>query len=93
VTIEVTIHDGMLDLTPNGAGDKQLRCELWARFGKIYHQGSINEPVLGGTFEFKFKKCYKVQRATQQTILGHLRIEQLSRALIVVSRELIEPQC
>jgi hypothetical protein len=68
-----------------------LRRDLWARFGKICRQESINEPELGGTVEFKFKKHYKIQRATQQTTLGHLRIERLSRALSVVSRALIEP--
>lgn len=44
VTIEVNIHDGMLELRPNGVGDRHLRRNLWERFGKIYHQGSINEP-------------------------------------------------
>ena len=81
VTIEVTIHDGMLDLRPNGTGDRHLRHNLWARCGKIRHQGRINEPDFGGTVEFKFKMFYKLQGDTQQTTLGHLQIEQLSRAL------------
>lgn len=91
MTVEVTIHDGMLDLRPNGAGDGHLRHDLWARFGKIYHQSSFNEPDLGGTVEFKFKKCYKLQGAAQQTILGHLRIERLSRALFFLCQASIEP--
>ena len=37
VTIEVTIHDWMFDLRPNEVGDRHLRHNLWARFGKIYH--------------------------------------------------------
>ena len=37
VTIEVTIHDGMLDLRTNGMGGRHLRRDLWARFGKICH--------------------------------------------------------
>lgn len=91
VTVEVTIHDGMLDLRPNGVGDRQLRHDLWARFGKICCEGNINELDLGGTVEFKFKKCYKIQMVSQQTTLGHLRIQRLSRVLIVVSRALIKP--
>ena len=83
VIVEVTIHDGMLD--------RHLRHDLWERSGKICRQGSINEPDFGGAIEFKFKRHYKLQRATQQTTLGHLRIELLSRALIVVSWALIEP--
>jgi len=91
VTVEVAIHDGRLDLRPNGAGGRNLRCNLWARFEKICCQESINEPKLGGTVEFKFKKRYKTQRVAQQTTLGHLRIERLSRVLSIVSRALIEP--
>lgn len=96
VTVEVTIHNGMLDLRPNGAGGRHLRHDLWEIFGKIYHQGSINDPDLGGTVEFKFKRPYKLQRAAQQTTLGQLRIEQLyalhslSRALFDLYREFIE---
>ena len=37
VTAGVAIHDVMLDLRLNGVGDKNLRCNLWARFGKICH--------------------------------------------------------
>jgi len=81
----------MLDLRPNGVGGKHLRHDLWARFGKICHQGSINELDLGGAVEFKFKKHYKLQGAAQKTTLGHLRIELLGRALIVVCETLIEP--
>ena len=64
VTIEVTIHDGILDLRPNAVGGKHLRLDLWARFGKICCEGTINEPDLGGTVELKFKKHYKLQGAT-----------------------------
>ena len=85
VTIGVTIHDGMLDLRPNGVESRHLGCNLWARFGKIFCQESINEPKLGGMVEFEFKKNYKIQRATQQTTLGHFRIERLSETLSVVS--------
>ena len=62
VTIEVTIHNGMLDLRLNGAGGRHLRCNLWASFGKIFCQESINEIELEGTTKFKFKKRYKIQR-------------------------------
>jgi len=43
VTIRVIIHDVMLDLRPNVAGDRHLRHDLWERFGKICRQESINE--------------------------------------------------
>ncbi|MCY6488242.1 hypothetical protein, partial [Actinobacillus pleuropneumoniae] len=86
MTVEVTIHDGMLDLRPNGVGGRHLRCDLRARFGKICHQESINGPKLGGMVEFEFKRLYKTQRAAQQTTLGHLRIERLSRVLSIESR-------
>jgi len=97
VTVGVTIHDVMLELRPNGVGGRHLRHTLRARFGKICRQGSINEPVLGVTIEFKFKRCYKLQRDSQQTTLGHLRIELLctlhilSRALFDLCKALIEP--
>lgn len=91
MTVEVIIHDGMLDLRPNGAGDRHLRRDLWARFRKICRQGSINEPDLGRTVEFKFKKCYKLQGAAHETTLGHSQIERLSRALFVLCQALIEP--
>jgi len=91
VTIGVTVHDGMLNLRPNGAGGRHVRCDLCARFGKICHQKSTNGPKLGGMVEFKFKRHYKTQRAGQRTTLGHLRIERLSRALNIESRAIIEP--
>jgi len=64
VTIWVTIHDVMLDLRLEGVSDKHLRCDLWEIFGKICCEESINELDLGRTVEFKFKKRYKLQRAT-----------------------------
>jgi len=45
VTIGVTIHDEMSDLRPNGVGDGHLRHDLWARFGKICRQESIDGVV------------------------------------------------
>lgn len=33
------------------------------------------DKIWGGTVELKFKRHYKLQRAAQQTTLGHLRIE------------------
>ena len=69
VTVVVNIHDVMLDLRPNAAGGRHLRCALWERFGKICHQGSINGPNLGGTIEFKFKRAYKLQRTAQYKTL------------------------
>ena len=57
MTIIVTIHDVMLGLSPNGVGNRHLRNNLWARFGKIYCQGSINGLDLGGTIKFEFKRC------------------------------------
>lgn len=65
MSIGVTIHDVMLDFRPNRVGDRDLRFDLWVRFGKIYHQWSINELDLGGMVEFKFKRCYKLKRAAQ----------------------------
>ena len=56
VIVGVTIYDGMLNLRSNGVGDEHLRCDLWAIFWKICCQERINEPDLGGTVEFKFKK-------------------------------------
>lgn len=35
VTVDVTVHDGMSDLRPNGVGGEHLRHNLLARFGKI----------------------------------------------------------
>jgi len=75
VIVIVTIHNVMLGLRPNGVGGRHLRRTLWARFGIIYYQGSINGPDLEGTVEFEFKMNYKLQRDAQQTTLGHLRIE------------------
>lgn len=83
VTAGVTIHDVMLHLRPNGVGSRNLRRALWVRFGKIYHHESINEPNLGGTVELEFKRCYKLQRATQQKTLGHLWIELLYASCIL----------
>ena len=77
MTVIVTIHDVMLGLRPNEAGGRHLRQNLWAIFGKICCQGSINGPDLGGMIEFKFKRRYKLQRAAQQTTLGNFRIELL----------------
>jgi len=91
VTVEVNIHDWILNLRPNGVGSRHLRHDLWAIFWKISHQESINEPELGRMIKFKFKKCYKIQRAAQQKTLDHLQIERLSRALSVVSQVLINP--
>lgn len=80
MTVGVTIHNGMFDLRPNGVGDKKLRGELWARFGKIYCPESINGPKLGGMVEFEFERRYKTQRDSQKTTLSHFIIERLSRA-------------
>lgn len=63
MTIGVTIHDGMLDLRPNGEGCRHLRCDLWDRFGKICRQESINGSKLGGMVEFKFERHHKTQMA------------------------------
>lgn len=90
MTVEVTIHDGMLDLRPIGADGRHLRHDLWEIFRKICRQGSINKSDLGGTVEFKFEKHYKLQGAAKQTTLGNLRIELLSRPLFVLCRALIE---
>ena len=64
VIVEVTIHDGMLDLRPNGAGGRHLRRDLWARFGKIFRQDSIDGLKLWGTVKFEFKSRYKTPRAS-----------------------------
>lgn len=77
VTVIVTIHDVMLVLRSNGVGSRNLSQDFWDRFGKIYRQGSINEPDLWAMVEFKFKKRYELQRDAQQTTLGHLRNELL----------------
>ena len=55
--------------------ERHLRHTLWEIFGKICRQGSINGQDLAGTVEFKLKRRYKLQRATQQTTFVHLRIE------------------
>jgi len=89
--IEVTIHDGMLYLRPIGAGINHLRRDLWEKSGKICYQASINEPDLVGMVEFEFKNNYKIQRVAHQTMLGHLRIQRLSKALSFMSRAFIEP--
>ena len=65
VTVGIVVHEGMSDLRPNGAGGGYLRQELWARFQKIFYQENIDGPKLGGTAEFKFKRCYKTPRASQ----------------------------
>ena len=89
--VEVTTQDGMLDLKKNGVGNGHLRRDLWVRFGKICCQGSINDLDLGGTVKFKFKMRYKLQRASQQTTLGHFKIYLLTRALIVECRAMFKP--
>ena len=64
VIVEVTIHNGMTNLRENGAGGGNLRHDLWERFGKTCHQGSINESKLRGMVKFKFKRCYNTKRTT-----------------------------
>lgn len=97
VTVEVTIHNVMLDLRPYEGGGRHLRHDLLVRFGKICGQGSINEFDLGGTIEFEFKRHYKLQRFSQQKKLRHLWIEQLyivhilSRALFDLCRAFTKP--
>jgi len=59
VTVGVTIHDGMLDLRPNGVGDEHLRFYLWARCGKIFRQESINGPKLGEQLNLNSKGAIK----------------------------------
>lgn len=90
MTIGVTIHDGMFDLRLNGVDGGHWSHELGARFWKIYHQEGINDLKLGGTVEFEFEGCYKTQRASQWTTLGHLVIEHLSKALSIESQAKIE---
>ena len=71
MTVEVTIHYGMLDLRPNGVGGRHLRRDLWTRFGKINHQGSINELDLGEMVEFKLKSAinYKGLPSKQHLVI------------------------
>ena len=90
VTIGVTIHNGMSNLSPNGVGNEHLRRDLWEIFWKVFFQESIDGPKLGGMIEFEFKRCYKTQRDSQQTTLGHLRLEHLNRAQSVESWVIIE---
>jgi len=75
VTVGVTVHDGMSGLRPNGASDRHLRQQLWARFQKICHQESIDGPELGGMVEFELKIHYKTLGDSHETTLFHLRLE------------------
>lgn len=75
--VGVTVHDKRSNLRQKGAGGGQLRHELRARFGTIYHQEGINESEVRGRVEFKFKRCYNTPRASYKTTLGCLRIEQV----------------
>jgi len=77
VTIGVTVHDKRSNLRKKGAGDGQLRHELRARFGTICCQEGINDLEVGGIFDFKFKRCYKIPRDSLGATLGCVRIEQL----------------
>lgn len=61
VTVGAIIHDGMFDLRPNGAGGGQLRRKLWARFGKICCQESINGPKLGEQPNLNSKGAIKIK--------------------------------
>ena len=90
MTVEVIVQNGMINLRSNGVGNEHLRHGLWEIFGKICRQESISAPKFGGMVEFEFKRFYKMQGATQQTTLGDLRIEHLSKALSIVSRVLIK---
>ena len=63
MTVIVTIHNVMLGLRSNGAGDRHLRRILWVRFLEIYRQSSINGLNMGGMVEFEFKRPYKLQVA------------------------------
>jgi len=73
VGLEVT-HDKISNLRQRGLGGGQLRHELRARFGMIYHQEGINDSKVGGMLKFKFKRCYKTLGASHKTTLSCLRI-------------------
>jgi len=77
VTVGVTVHDKMSNLRQRGAGDGQSRHELRVIFGMSYHQEGINDSEVGGMFELKFKRCYKIPRANHDAMLVCVRIEQL----------------
>ena len=77
VTIKVTIHDLMVSLRTNGAGDRHLSQTSWLRFLKIYRQYSINGPNVGETVGFDFKKPYKLQVVVQRKTLAILKIQLL----------------
>lgn len=77
MTVGVTVHDMMSNLRQRGADGRQLRHELRARFGTICRQEGINDSKVGGMVEFKFKRCYKIPRASHEETLGGVIIEQL----------------
>ena len=76
MTVKVIVHDLMVEVRPNGAGNGHLRQNVWLRSLKICRQSGINEPILEGTVGFKIP--YKLQVVVQQETLGNLRVELLS---------------
>ena len=59
VIVGVTVHDKMSDLRPNGVGGGNLRQKLWARFGKIYHQETIDGLKWGERLNLNSKGAIK----------------------------------
>lgn len=47
VTVDITIHDGMLNIRPNGVGGRYLTHMLWARFGKSATKEALMNQIWG----------------------------------------------
>lgn len=77
VTVGVTFHDEMSNLSQKGVGGRKLRHELRARFGMICCQECINDSKVGGKVELKFKRHYKTPNTHHKTTPGYLRFEHL----------------
>jgi len=76
VIVGITVHDKVSNLTQRGVDNGKLIHELRDRFGTICRQEGINDSEVGGMVEFKFKRCYKIPRASHEATLGCLRIQQ-----------------
>jgi len=50
--VKVIVHDLMVEMQPNGAGDQHLRRNLWVRSLQICRQSGINVLNLGGMVGF-----------------------------------------
>ena len=77
MTVAITVHDKMSELWQKGVVGRQLRYEVRARFGMIYHRSNINEPEKDGIVKFEFQQAYISQRGIHQKNCGIWRIKIL----------------